>query len=118
MLIDTLSRIGYNDFYEDANLIGHRYFGWIPPDVSKLEEVIMSDYDKTQMIYNILPKERTSSMGTQIRLYKQLELRGHYCTIEDFKVVNMRESIEFADAVWKEMCEGCNDPEIYFIPTL
>lgn len=118
MLYKALLATGYSSLYEDANLIAHRYWGWKLPDVTHLESIIMEDYEKTQRIYNMLQKERSSSLGTQFRLFKHLELRGHPCSIGDFKVVKMRESVEHHNAMWREMCEGCEDPDIYFIPTI
>ena len=118
MLYKALLAAGYSSLYEDANLIAHRYWGWKLPDVTHLESIIMEDYEKTQRIYNMLQKERSSSLGTQFRLFKHLELRGHPCSIGDFKVVKMRESVEHHNAMWREMCEGCDDSDIYFIPTI
>lgn len=118
MLYKALLDTGYSSLYEDANLIAHRYWGWKLPDVSHLEALIMEDYEKTQRVYNMLPKERSSSLGTQFRLFKHLELRGHTCTVSDFKIVKMRESLEYHDQTWRIMCEECGDPEIYFIPTI
>ena len=118
MLYKALLETGYSSLYEDANLISHKYWGWKLPDVSHLEAVIMRDYQKTQRVYNMLPKERSSSLGTQFRLFKHLELRGHPCTVGDFKIVKMRDSLEFHDETWRTMCEGCEDPAIYFIPTI
>lgn len=117
MLYRALNDTGYSSYYEDAMLIGHLYWGWKLPDVSHLETIVMEDYRKTQRVYNMLPKERSSSLGTQFRLFKHLQLRGHPCSYKDFKIVKMLESLEYHDETWKLMCEGCFDPEIYFIPT-
>jgi len=118
MLYKALLETGYSSLYEDAILIAHKYWGWKLSDVSHLEAVIMRDYQKTQRVYNMLPKERSSSLGTQFRLFKHLELRGHVCSVGDFKIVKMRDSLEFHDETWRQMCEGCEDPSIYFIPTI
>lgn len=118
MLYKALLATGYSSLYEDANLIAHRYWGWKLPDVTHLESVIIEDYKKTQRVYNMLQKKRSSSLGTQFRLFKHLEMRGHPCSIGDFKVVKMRESVEHHNAMWRLMCEGCEDPDIYFIPTI
>jgi hypothetical protein len=118
MLYKALQETGYSSLYEDANLIAHKYWGWKLPDVGHLESLIMNDYKKTQRIYNMLPKDRSSSLGTQFRLFKHLELRGHPCSIDDFKIVKMRESLEFHDETWRQICELCEDPDIYYIPTI
>lgn len=117
-LYKALLATGYSSLYEDANLIAHRYWGWKLPNVTHLESIIMEDYEKTQKVYNMLQKERSSSLGTQFRLFKHLELRGYPCSIGDFKVVKMRESVEHHNAMWRLMCEGCDDADIYFVPTI
>jgi hypothetical protein len=118
MLYDALSATGYSEFYEDANLIGNIYWGWPLPDVRHLERLIQTDYERTQRVYNTLPKERVSSLGTQYRLFKHLQLRSHPCTKDEFKIAEMQESLELHESTWQKMCEGCNDPYIYFIPTI
>lgn len=115
----ALSDLGYSSLYEDTNLICHLYWGWKLPDISHLEEKIISHYHKTEQVYNQIEKTRTSSLGTQYRLFKHLQLVGHECSIDDFKISNMTESREYHDILWKKMVEGCNEPnELYFIPTL
>lgn len=118
MLITALRDTGYSEFYEDYNLIGQRYWGWELPDLSHLESIIMADYNLTQSIYNNMERERSSSLGTEYRLFKHLQLRGHNCTIDDFKIVRMRDSLEFHDSTWRNMCIRSGDPSIYFIPTI
>lgn len=118
MLWEALGKIGYSEYYEDVNLIGLFYWDWLAPDVSHLEEILATDYDITQKVYVTLSKERTSSLGTQFRLFKHLEVRKHDCSASDFKIHKMRDSLEFHDSTWKLMCEGCGDPSIYFIPTI
>lgn len=103
--------------YRDANLICHLYWGWTLPDLSHIEEQIMEDYHKTQKIYNQIEKTRSSSLGTQFRIFKHLQLRGYPCFIDDFKLVEMADSVEFHETTWKEMCEKSGDPDLYYIPT-
>src|SRR5581483_7244727 len=89
MMWKALHDINYSQLYEDAMLICHLYWGWILPDLSHIEEVILSDYDKTQKVYKSLDKLRSSSLGTQFRLFKHIQLRTNDCDIEDFKIVGM-----------------------------
>ena len=105
-----LAECDYSDYYEDTNLIGSIYLGWKLPDISHLITVIMSDYDKTQRVYNQLEKERSSSLGTQFRLFKHLELRGVNCRVGDFKITKGLGSHEFHERTWRAMCEGTRDP--------
>lgn len=119
MLLEALQKTGYNDYYDDANLIAHKYWGWRLPDLSHIEDAIMSDYRKTQKVYLSLPKDRISSLSTQFRLFKHLQMRGHECYPNEFKLVEIQDSREFHEKTWQAMCEGCSDEEeIYYIPTL
>jgi len=117
MLWDALAITGYSDYYEDSNLIGHNYWDWVLPNIKHLVEAMMSIYDKTQRVWNSIPnKERSSSLGTQYRLFKILELLGHECHFDEFKIAE-GDSLDLHEQYWKLMCEQANDVSIYFIPT-
>jgi hypothetical protein len=119
MLWTALSAIGRSEYYEDTNLIGHLYWGWTLPDVMHLKERIIAKYLKTQKVYYQIPPEergRNSSLGTQYRLWRHLQLEGHECYMDEFKIAENPESIRTHHRLWRLMCEGANDPDIYFIP--
>lgn len=118
MLWNALSQIGRSEYYEDANLIGHLYWGWELPDVSQYKETIILHYNKTQKVFYQIPLEercRTSSLGTQYRLWRHLQLVGHECYMDEFKIAENPESIRTHNKLWRLMCEGSNDPDIYYI---
>ncbi len=117
MLWSALSQIGRSDYYEHANLIGHNYWGWTLPNVMHLRERIIDKYNKTQKgFYQIPPEERcrTSSLGTQYRLWRHLQLEDHECYIDEFKIAENPDSLRIHNRFWRIMCEACNDPEIYY----
>lgn len=116
MLFTALAATGLSDFYDDANLIGSTYWGWSLPDVRHLEPLILDHYRATQEVYVRLPKTRSSSLGTQFRLYRHLVLVGYVCYLSEFKVSNSDSSVDEHEALWKAMCEGANRPDIYYIP--
>lgn len=118
MLWNALSKTGWSKYYEDANLIGHIYWGWVLPKI-KNRELILQDYDKTQEGFYSIPVEkrgRQSSLGTQYRSYRHLQLREfpNY-PIEMFKIAENSDSFITHDRLWAMMCEAANDPEIKFI---
>ena len=118
MLWTALSAIGYSDYYEDSNLIGHIYWGWTLPNVMQYKELIISHYNKTQKIFYQIPAEirqRNSSLGTHFRLYKHLQLVGHDCAVDEFKIASNESSLDRHIKLWRLMCEGANDPDIYYI---
>lgn len=119
MIWSALSQIGRAEYYEDANLIGHIYWGWMLPNVMHLRERIIDKYNKTQKGFYQIPAEercRTSSLGTQYRLWRHLQLEGHECYIDEFKIAENPESLRIHNKLWRLMCEAANDPEIYYIP--
>jgi hypothetical protein len=118
MLWNALSYIHRSEFYEDTNLIGHLYWGWTLHNLMHFKEKIISDYMKTQKVfYQIPPDERcrTSSLGTQFRLWRHLQLIGHECYPEEFKIAENAESMRTHNKLWQLMCEGAGDPNIHYI---
>ena len=118
MLLFALYEIGQTCYYEHINLIGHIYWGWELPQVSQYKDRIISDYLKTQKVFRQIPieeKNRTSSLGTQFRLWRHLQLAGHKCSMSEFKIAENPDSINNHNRLWKLMCEGANDPNIYYI---
>lgn len=118
---EALEAIGRTSLYESSNLIGHHLWGWVLPDLQDKEELIMEDYRETQAVFDSLPPEvrdRESCLSTQLRVYRQVQLRGQLCRPCDFKLPSQRESLRKQDAIWKIMCDGCTAkcPHIYYIP--
>lgn len=119
MLWTALAQIGRSEYYEDVNLIGYIYWGWKLPNVMHLKDRIIDKYIKTQRVFYQIPPEergRSSSLGTQYRLWRHLQLEGHECYMDEFKIAENPESLRMHNRLWKLMCEGANDPEIYYIP--
>jgi len=119
MLWTALSQINRSEYYEDANLIGHMYWGWTLPNVMQYKEKIIQHYNKTQKVFYQIPIEersRNSSLGTQYRLWRHLQMVGHECYIDEFKIAENAESLRTHDKLWRQMCKGTNDPEIQYIP--
>jgi hypothetical protein len=104
--------------YEDANLIAHYYWGWKLPEISSgMEKKILDQYALTQKVFRNMPidlRGRKSSLNTQYRLFKHLQLAGYPCSITDFKIPDTNDVVEKYDETWLKMCEECDLP---FIPT-
>jgi hypothetical protein len=111
MLLTALSETGYSDYYVDCSLIGVLYWKWTAPDVSDLEDKIMDHYDKTQKVFLSLENiDRDSSPNIQFRLFRHLQLVGHPCVAEDFKIVKTQEILENLENLWYIMCMGAGLP--------
>lgn len=98
----------YSDYYEDAWLIMHDYWGLPANNIVPLISDLMEIYDKTQKIYNSLtPAERggrEASLNTQYRLLVELLALGFACTKADFKIPGQKESLDNHQRLWKIMC--------------
>ena len=122
MMFRALAATGNAAFYEDVNFICHLVWHWSLPDISHLEEQVLEDYELTQRVYESLPRERKSNLNIQYRLFKHLEMRGHSCTIDEFKTIKTRDILEYHDSVWQKMIQGVQ--QLYpksgfiFIPTI
>lgn len=105
MLLKALADTGYSSYYEDANLIGHLYWGWELPDISHLEESIMNDYDLSQRVFEPIKGDRKSCLNTQYRLFRHLQKLGYPCSKSDFKLVTTREILEYHEEAWRTICK-------------
>jgi len=106
MLWKALQERKYTEFYDDGNLITNLYWGWKLPDCSHQEDIIVDDYARTQAVFEAEPKERTSSLNTQYRLYQHLQARGFPCVPGDFKMIK-GESLEYHNSVCSKMFKAC-----------
>ena len=89
LLYAALKKIGYEDQYEDSNLICHFYWDWMLPDISHLAENILEDYDIFNEIYvSIRDVNKTSALNTEMVLYCLLKRNGHQCDRKNFKIVS------------------------------
>jgi hypothetical protein len=114
LMYQALSEI-QRPLYDFTNYFCYVYWGWKLPDVTHLETQILTDYDKTQVVLDGLPKDRKSSLNTQFRLLKHLELVGHPCSPDDFRVIKTRSIIEDHNDLWYQMVV---DVGLKFIPTI
>jgi predicted RNA-binding Zn-ribbon protein involved in translation (DUF1610 family) len=110
MLLKALADVGYSSYYEDANLIGHLYWGWELPDIGYLEESIMKDYDESQRIFDRIKGDRKSCLNTQYRLFRHLQKLGYPCSKKDFKIVSTREILEYHEEAWSTICKELGWP--------
>lgn len=120
MLLAALKKIKRTNYYKYVFYIGHKYWDWAVRDLSDVEETIFRHYDETQKAYNRIPpklRERTSSLGTNFRLYKHLEIVGHKCQAKEFKIAENEKSLALHNDLWKLTLQICNNPEIPFIDT-
>jgi hypothetical protein len=118
MMIRALKKIGMSGEFKNVNFIGRVIWNWELPCIDHLEEQILADYDATQRVFNTLEGTRKSSLSTQFRLLKHLEICNFTpLKAEDFKLPETDESITYHETTWRIMCEGSGDPRIKYKPT-
>lgn len=108
----------YTKYYEDTNYIGHIYFGWELPNFIDLLELCIEIYNETQTLYYEIPiedRDRDSSLGTQFRLFKTLQLVGYECYEDEFKIADNLDSKRNHYRLWKMICDKSTNPSIYYI---
>lgn len=121
MLQKQLYNISRNNYYEDANLIAHKYWGWQLPDYSHLYDRVIRIYNETLKVFKNIPmkeRERKSNLSTQFVLFKILQLCGADVIEEEFKIVENRKSRISQNRIWKIMCDEAHKKyaDIYYIP--
>ena len=117
MLLDMLKELNLG-YYDDVYYIGHHYWGWSYPDLFDCYVLMLIIYDKTQLAFRMLSDEergRDSAILGSVRLWRILQLCGHYYPMDEFKMPEP-DSFHEVDRVWKLMCERSNDERIYYIP--
>jgi len=93
-----------SNHYEDGNLIYHRITGKPLNDISHLEDVLMSDFDKLSELYDeiyIKNKKitRKNFINTQYVLYQLLRRHKYPCNKNDFNFLKTTERKAFHDDV-------------------
>lgn len=109
MLYSALSKAGLSDYYEDANLIGHVYWGWTLPDISHLIPALAAMYIDTQRVFHSMPVEtrnRSSSLSIPFRIWKSLAELGYVRPVSEFKVASNPDSLRVHNQLWERMLEG------------
>lgn len=117
MLWDALKTTGYSAYYKYYTYIAHIYWNWELPDIEKYRNQVISIYIDTQKAYELIPdeeKERKSNLGLQYRLFKTLELVGHECWADEFRLPENSKSLTIANNLWKKMCDNSGNDKIIF----
>lgn len=121
MIWSALCSIGYSEFYKHSNYICYKYWGWELPNVMHLKDTIIYYYNVIQKIYNNIPVDergRDSSLGIPFLLWRLLQLAGHECYFDEFKIVTNVDSLHLCDTLWERTVNEANkiDASIYYIP--
>ncbi len=103
ILHTAMQEIGYPK-YENYNLITNVYWGRPLPNIDHLNDQILHDYDVSQEVYIDVKGNRTSSINTQFRLFCLLKNLGWDCSIDEFKIVVSKKSVDWHKETWIKIC--------------
>lgn len=116
ILRKALAAKAYNHHYDDINLIAHEYWDFDLPDISQLDDILESDYDKTEKVFKqIKGPERKATINTQWRLQAHLLARGYKVEDDDFKTIETPSIVEQYRKWWRVMLEKCGDPSLKYV---
>jgi len=107
LILDALKELKYSEYYKDLNLISYKYWNIQLPDITDLEKRLMDDFDLTQAEFEKIRKTKQSTLNSQYRLFKHLQLLNYKCDMDEFKMIKTRETLEKCEVLWEEMCKGC-----------
>lgn len=112
MLRSALSRMDRSDCYDHVNYIGEQYWGWKLPKIAEYADVISENYLLAQTMWNRIPvaeKDRSSSLGIQYHLYRQVQILGLDPNVEHYSIVENEKSFRNHERNWKRICEMCRE---------
>jgi hypothetical protein len=99
--------------YEDAVLIHYNLTSIKPPDISHLEQEILSDFDQLVETYEKTYKNRKASavmgaarknfINNQYVLYQLLTKHSHPCDISEFNILKTVERKTYHDEICREL---------------
>lgn len=103
LLISMLKNTNNTLYYDNINLIGHKYFGWILPDLSDWIGDIMKIYDLTKKVYNRMVNKRLSVLNGNVILFYILNYLNIPCSKDDFKLMDTKNSSDNYKENWEIM---------------
>ena len=119
-LLQVINITSASKLYDDVHLIATIVYGWKPNELTRKEkEKILCDFRATQLVFDNIPKDlraRESSLSVWFRMWKHLQLIGHKCSYDDFKMPDrLTNSFINHEKLWKMMCDRCTDSSIRYI---
>ena len=103
IMSDALKKTGYSAYYENEAYICREYWGWILPDLSQYEDVIIELYFKFQACYQgVKGYDRKSSLATQVILWLILYNLNIPCTRNDFRLVEIDKTVTYYQQIREE----------------
>lgn len=109
IMAEALKKKGYSAYYENEAYICREYWGWVLPDLSQYEDIIIEYYYKFQSVYSTVKGyERKSSLATQVILWLILHNLGIPCSRHDFRLVEIDKTVNYYRQILDECTKKLN----------
>lgn len=104
IMSEALKKTGNSSYYENEAYICRHYWGWVLPDLSMYEDIIIELYFKFQACYQGFKGfDRKSSLATQVILWLILSNLGIPCSRNDFRLVEIDKTVTY----YRQVLEEC-----------
>ena len=79
-----MKELSYNKYYEDITYIFHSLTNKPIPDISHLEPILLSDFDRLLNLYDQKHHDRKNFINNNYVLFQLLRKNGYKCNRNDF----------------------------------
>ena len=102
-IITIMKDLSLSKYYEDVNYIFHIITGHPIPNITKLEPLLLSDFDVLLEAYDRLFRDRKNFLNNQYCLYQLLQRHGHECEKSYFNILKTFEKQIYHDSVCQKL---------------
>jgi hypothetical protein len=105
-----LKELRLSKHYENVQLIHFNLTGKQPPDISRLEGVLISDFEQLTMLYDevYMYESRKNFINTQYVLFQLLKRHKYPCNVSDFSIIKTSERRAWHHRVCKNLFSKLN----------
>lgn len=105
-----LKELRLSKHYENVQLIHFNLTGKPPPDISRLEGVLLSDFEQLTMLYDEVYRyePRKNFINTQYTLFQLLKRHKYPCNVSDFSIIKTSERRDWHHRVCKNLFSKLN----------
>lgn len=105
-----LKELRLSKHYENVQLIHFNLTGKQPPDISRLEGVLISDFEQLTMLYDEVYRyeSRKNFINTQYVLFQLLKRHKYPCNVSDFSIIKTSERRAWHHRVCKNLFSKLN----------
>ena len=105
-----LKELRLSKHYENVQLIHFNLTGIQPPDISRLEGLLLSDFEQLTMLYDEVYRceARKNFINTQYTLFQLLKRHKYPCNVSDFSIIKTSERRDWHHRVCKNLFSKLN----------